>query len=1253
LEVPALVVLNEKSVIHVLHIDDDPSLQEITKLMLLDLDSSFQIDCACSVDEALEILSTRHYDVVVSDYEMPQKDGLQFLKELREQKNDVPFILFTGKGREEVVIKALNLGADGYINKQGNPETVYGELAHNIVQLLNQTRLKTELAESEVRFKQFFRNLPNAVAVYEAISNGEDFVFKDFNAAAEKIEKTRKADIIGKRVTEVFPGAKDFGILEIFNRVWKTGQSEYFSTALYQDKRDTGSWRENWIFKLPNENVVAVYNDVTERVKTDLELKRTNEVLERVGEGIDAGLAVIGKDYHVVWANKHLMDLGVAPNKKCYQTFNNLDTVCPDCGAKKVFEQNISLDVHEYKTKNSKGETVWVELRVTPLKDKNGNVTAALELAVPITERKYSEKTLKESEERSRAIVENSPIGIATANTDKHFLSANEAFCKIIGYSEEELLKLTFKDITYPADLKDSFIKMGELENNIVSSFSLEKRYVKKDGVVVNGRIMVSALRNQNGIPRLFIAELEDITELKKAEYAMRKSQNLLAESGRIGKVGGWQFNIDTHLQTWTDETYRIHEVDQNFMPTVENGISFYTPDSRIIIEQAVEQAIAHGKPFDVELQIITAKGNLRNVRAVGEPNLADRIVTGFFQDITERKQAEETLKKSEDRFRQLSENAEEWIWEVDSKGLYTYSSSIVEKLIGYTPEEIVGKKYFFDLFLDSEREILKKAAFDAFDSKSSFSGFLNRNLHKNGSVVWLSTSGVPILDEKGTLQGYRGLDIDITERQEMEKALKTSEENFRRQFEEALDPIFLADAQTGIIVNCNRAACKLVGRHKTELVGLHQRILHPQDEINGEFSLTFQRHLNEREGKVLEGKVITKTGEIKDVTISAKTLTIGNKTLLNASFHDITEYNKAVMVLKESEEKFRTLAEESPNMIFINHKGRVVYANKRCEEILKYSRADFYSPNFSFFSLISPEYLETLKSAFDKHMSGEEVPTYEYVLITRKGERINALITTKLIEYKSERAFLGIVTDITEHHKAQEALKTSLHEMEILTEKLRVVGGLTRHDVGNKLMVISSNVFLLKKQLGDNPKLTKYLESIDSSISQSERIFEFSRLYEKIGAERPKNVDVFEFFNVAAAMFSNLRTVKIVNECQGLQVVADSLLRQLFYNFIDNSLKHGEKVTQIRLHFNKNEYGVNLFYEDNGVGVSTCNKQKIFDKGFTTGKGSGLGLHLIKKMIEVYGWAIEENGEPGKGAKFTITIPKLNKQGRENYQPA
>jgi signal transduction histidine kinase len=216
--------------------------------------------------------------------------------------------------------------------------------------------------------------------------------------------------------------------------------------------------------------------------------------------------------------------------------------------------------------------------------------------------------------------------------------------------------------------------------------------------------------------------------------------------------------------------------------------------------------------------------------------------------------------------------------------------------------------------------------------------------------------------------------------------------------------------------------------------------------------------------------------------------------------------------------------------------------------------------------------------------------------------------------------------------------------EVKVLNDKLKVVGSLTRHDVANKISAIQSYVYLLKKTIGDNPKATQYLEGIDSLLSGTNRLFEFGRLFEKIGSEQAKMVDVEKCFNEATVLFANLKGIKIINECQGLTLLADSFLSQLFYNLIDNSIKHGEKVNQIRLHYiQENNFG-KLFYEDNGVGVSKANKLLIFNEGFTTGNGSGLGLKLITKMLDIYGWAITEEGTPGEGVKFTITFPRTNK---------
>lgn len=166
----------------------------------------------------------------------------------------------------------------------------------------------------------------------------------------------------------------------------------------------------------------------------------------------------------------------------------------------------------------------------------------------------------------------------------------------------------------------------------------------------------------------------------------------------------------------------------------------------------------------------------------------------GVIRDITERKLTEEALQKSEQRFRQVVENAEEWIWEVDAQGLYTYVSPVAERILGYTQDEMVGRMYFYDHFHPDDCDRLKNKAFEVFARKDTFREFENKNLEKNGQVVWLSKSGVPMLDDTGNLLGYRGVDVDITERRRIHEILHRKQKNLEAIFDAAPVGMLLVD---------------------------------------------------------------------------------------------------------------------------------------------------------------------------------------------------------------------------------------------------------------------------------------------------------------------------------------------------------------------------------------------------------------------------------------------------------------------------
>jgi signal transduction histidine kinase len=278
----------------------------------------------------------------------------------------------------------------------------------------------------------------------------------------------------------------------------------------------------------------------------------------------------------------------------------------------------------------------------------------------------------------------------------------------------------------------------------------------------------------------------------------------------------------------------------------------------------------------------------------------------------------------------------------------------------------------------------------------------------------------------------------------------------------------------------------------------------------------------------------------------------------------------------------------------------------------------------------------------FKEVMAGLSIHDVETVFVTKDGRELtvsgNACPIFKDGKFISTVAFFE---DVTERKKNEEKIKENNRRIELMNEKLRVVGSLTRHDVRNKLSAVTGYSYVLKKKHPDQADVIDGLDKMVQAVKDSMKIFDFAKAYEQIGIEKLVYIDVEKATNEAAEMFSDL-TFKVVSDCHGLTVRADSLLRQLLYNFIDNTRKYGQKTTVAKIRFKKLISGdLELIYEDDGVGIPFEDKQQLFKQGFSTGGSTGFGLFLVKKMIEVYGWTVNEEGKPGEGAKFIITIPK------------
>jgi PAS domain S-box-containing protein len=288
-------------------------------------------------------------------------------------------------------------------------------------------------------------------------------------------------------------------------------------------------------------------------------------------------------------------------------------------------------------------------------------------------------------------------------------------------------------------------------------------------------------------------------------------------------------------------------------------------------------------------------------------------------EDITARKKAEQKLSESEEKFRSLVEMTSDWIWEVDGNSVFTYVSPTVKDILGYEPEEVIGKTPFDLMSLDEAKRVQK--IFETIvESDKSFKTFDNTNLHKNGTLIVLETSGVPIFNENGQFLGYRGINRDITERKKAEKKLKESEKMYRNLFNSTPYAIWLVDLQ-GKILDCNEPMDKfmsifkytdLIGKSFREVLRMFAREGDPRFEnleklMKDKFKILLKKgHLKPMEFEVYRGD-----GKTFWISLESSFVKIGKKRLIQTFIKDITEKKLAEIELEDLRKDLETRVKE------------------------------------------------------------------------------------------------------------------------------------------------------------------------------------------------------------------------------------------------------------------------------------------------------------------------------------------------------
>jgi len=268
--------------------------------------------------------------------------------------------------------------------------------------ITDRKRAEELLRESETCYRELFDNISSGVAIYEVKDDGNDFIFKDFNKAGERLDGDRKEDIVGKSICQVRRGIKEFGLLDVFKRVWKTGIPEHYPASFYEDEK-IKKWFENYVYKLPTGDIVTVYDDMTERKRTE-EAQRENEIkLKAIFDTVGTGIIIIDRDTQIIIeANQTAIEMtGRSPERIIGQICHSL--VCPaQAGKCPVKDLGQSVDHSERKLLYADGHLKDILKTVYPITIKGRN--CYLESFIDISDRKRMEEALKESEQRYREL---------------------------------------------------------------------------------------------------------------------------------------------------------------------------------------------------------------------------------------------------------------------------------------------------------------------------------------------------------------------------------------------------------------------------------------------------------------------------------------------------------------------------------------------------------------------------------------------------------------------------------------------------------------------------------------------------------------------------------------------------------------------------------------------------------------------------------------------------------------------------------
>ena len=750
---------------YILLIEDDRGTCELEAQRLEPL--GLELRKAYNAAEAKAALAQGAPVMMLLDYSLPDADALEFIAELKESAAEVPpFLLVTGRGDEAVAVAAMKAGALDYLVKDG---FFLERLPAVMLKALSDAGMRARLKESEERLRVFFEysNVGKSITSPDGKVQPNLELCRMLGYSQEELsalnwrEITPAEDIppTEKIVAELARGVRDNARFE--KRYLRKDGGVLWADVNVSVRRDSGGRPLYFL---------TTILDITERRKLEADLGREEARYRALLESLPDVVMSFDREHRHVYVSPNISGLGIVPSEyigKNHREAGFPEELCRifDESLDRVFKTGRQHEI-EFEADLPAGRRAF-NWRLVPQADAAGGVESVTTFARDITqvrELRADYKHLFDSMQDGFAVHE-IIFGPGGEPADYRVLSLNPAFCALTGLEKEAAEGQLVSKI-----MPDSYREWVEIYGRVV--LTGEPARFEKFSEALDRHFSILAFRNK---PGQFSTLFTDITENKKAQETLRRQNIVLELAGRAASFGGWVVDLSTNICTWSDQAAAIHEEPAGFSPAVDKGINYYAPEWREKITQVFGACAREGVPYDEEMEIITAKGNRRWVRAIGQagrgPDGKINQVYGSFQDISAEKKTKAALLEEESRFKVLAENAPEAIF-VQAGGRFVYLNPAACALFGAASQaELIGQP-FMERMAPEFRESIRERIARQVETGAAVPLMEQQYLRLDGSRVSVETTAVPV--QFGGAVSHLVFVRDITLRKKMEEeALK------------------------------------------------------------------------------------------------------------------------------------------------------------------------------------------------------------------------------------------------------------------------------------------------------------------------------------------------------------------------------------------------------------------------------------------------------------------------------------------------